>query len=398
MLKVEMLSTGDEVLYGQITDTNAAWLADYFFDRGLPMSRRNTVGDSLPDLIAVLQERSREADVLIVNGGLGPTSDDLSALAAATAAGVALVEHAGWLTRMEQFFAERGRVMAPSNRKQAQIPAGSEMIDNPVGTACGFALKLNRCLMFFTPGVPSEFKAMVEKQILPRLRDRFTLPEPPICLRLTTFGRSESELAQCLEPLTLPEGVVMGYRSSMPIIELKLTGPASQREAMEAVWPEVRRVAGDSLIFEGTEGLPAQIARRLDERGLTIAVSEQFTGGLLALQLNRAQAKLQASCVLPQRSGTLAEALTSSAGLRQSQQSDVSLVVAGEEGQQINFALSTPDGTYGLGVKFGVARHAISTRQEVSAMMALNVLRRWLNGQPLESEHGWIEVVESASL
>ncbi|VEB96185.1 CinA-like protein [Cedecea lapagei] len=76
----------------------------------------------------------------------------------------------------------------------------------------------------------------------------------------------------------------------------------------------------------------------------------------------------------------------------------MSLVVAGEEGQQINFALSTPDGTYGLGVKFGVARHAISTRQEVSAMMALNVLRRWLNGQPLESEHGWIEVVESASL
>ncbi|NIF57115.1 nicotinamide mononucleotide deamidase-related protein YfaY [Enterobacter sp. Ap-916] len=398
MLKVEMLSTGDEVLYGQITDTNAAWLADYFFHQGLPMSRRNTVGDSLPDLVAVLKERSHEADVLIVNGGLGPTSDDLSALAAATAAGVELVEHAEWLTYMEQFFAERGRVMAPSNRKQAQIPANSEMIDNPVGTACGFALTLDRCLMFFTPGVPSEFKAMVDKQIMPRLRERFTLPEPPICLRLTTFGRSESELAQSLDPLALPKGVVMGYRSSMPIIELKLTGPASQREAMEAVWPEVRRVAGESLIFEGTEGLPAQIARRLGERSLTLAVSEQFTGGLLTLQLNRAQAVLRASRVLPQAPETLAEALASSAEWRLNQQSDLALVISGEEDQQINFAISTPDGTFGLAVKFGTSRHALAIRQEVCAMMALNVLRRWFNGQPLESEHGWIKVVESVSL
>ncbi len=101
---------------------------------------------------------------------------------------------------------------------------------------------------------------MVEQEILPRLRQRFTLPDPPVCLRMTTFGRSESELAQSLNPLTLPPGVVMGYRSSMPIIELKLTGPANQLDAMLALWPEVRKVAGDSLIFEGTEGLPAQIA------------------------------------------------------------------------------------------------------------------------------------------
>jgi len=87
MINVEMLSTGDEVLHGQIVDTNAAWLADLFFTEGLPLTRRNTVGDSLNDLVAILRERSEHADVLIVNGGLGPTSDDLSALAAATAAG-----------------------------------------------------------------------------------------------------------------------------------------------------------------------------------------------------------------------------------------------------------------------------------------------------------------------
>lgn len=398
MLNVEMLSTGDEVLHGQIVDTNAAWLADFFFNQGLPLTRRHTVGDDLDALVAILRERSGQADVLIVNGGLGPTSDDLSALAAATAKGEGLILHPEWLETMTRFFAERGRPMAESNRKQAEIPASAEMINNPVGTACGFAIQLNRCLMFFTPGVPSEFKVMVEQEILPRLRQRFTLPEPPVCLRLTTFGRSESELAQSLNPLTLPPGVVMGYRSSMPIIELKLTGPAEQRDAMLALWPEVRKVAGDSLIFEGTEGLPAQIARSLQERQLSLTLSEQFTGGLLALQLSRAGAPLLASEVVPAQEETLAQAARWAAERRINHFAGLALAVSGQENDHLNVALATPDGTFALRVKFSVTRHSLAVRQEVCAMMALNLLRRWLNGQPLASEHGWINVVDSLSL
>lgn len=398
MLNVEMLSTGDEVLHGQIVDTNAAWLADFFYNQGLPLTRRHTVGDDLDALVAILRERSEQADVLIVNGGLGPTSDDLSALAAATAKGEGLILHPEWLDTMTRFFAERGRPMAESNRKQAEIPASAEMINNPVGTACGFAIQLNRCLMFFTPGVPSEFKVMVEQEILPRLRQRFTLPEPPVCLRLTTFGRSESELAQNLNPLTLPPGVVMGYRSSMPIIELKLTGPAEQRDAMLALWPEVRKVAGDSLIFEGTEGLPAQIARSLQERQLSLTLSEQFTGGLLALQLSRAGAPLLASEVVPAQEETLAQAARWAAERRINHFAGLALAVSGQENDHLNVALATPDGTFALRVKFSVTRHSLAVRQEVCAMMALNLLRRWLNGQPLASEHGWINVVDSLSL
>lgn len=398
MLNVEMLSTGDEVLHGQIIDTNAAWLADFFFNQGLPLTRRNTVGDDLDALVAILRERSEQADVLIVNGGLGPTSDDLSALAAATAKGEGLILHPEWLETMTRFFAERGRPMAESNRKQAEIPASAEMINNPVGTACGFAIQLNRCLMFFTPGVPSEFKVMVEQEILPRLRQRFALLHPPVCLRLTTFGRSESELAQSLNPLTLPPGVVMGYRSSMPIIELKLTGPANQRDAMLALWPEVRKVAGDSLIFEGTEGLPAQIARCLQERQLSLTLSEQFTSGLLALQLSRAGAPLLASEVVPAQEETLAQAARWAAERRINHFAGLALAVSGQENDHLNVALATPDGTFALRVKFSATRHSLAVRQEVCAMMALNMLRRWLNGQPLASEHGWINVVDSLSL
>lgn len=398
MINVEMLSTGDEVLHGQITDTNAAWLADIFFEQGLPLTRRNTVGDSLESLVNVLRERSEQADVLIVNGGLGPTSDDLSALAAATAKGEELVLHTEWLSHMERFFSDRGKVMAPSNRKQAEIPASAELVDNPVGTACGFAVQLNRCLMFFTPGVPSEFKVMVEKEILPRLRQRFTLPEPPICLRLTTFGRSESDLAQSLDHLVLPPGVTMGYRSSMPIIELKLTGPATEKAAMLALWPEVRRVAGENLIFEGTEGLPAQIARNLQARQLSLTLSEQFTGGLLALQLSRVSAPLLASEVVPSQEETLAQTAHWVAERRVKHFAGLALAVSGAEEDHLNFALATPEGTHALRVKMSTTRYSLAVRQEVCAMMALNMLRRWLNGKPVATEHGWINVVETLFL
>lgn len=395
MIRVEMLSTGDEVLHGQIVDTNAAWLADVLFQHGLPMTSRTTVGDSLDSLIATLQARSHEADVLIVNGGLGPTSDDLSALAAAQACGVELEMQQGWLEQMEAWFASRGRVMAASNRKQAEIPANAELIDNPVGTACGFALQLNRCWMFFTPGVPSEFKVMVEQQIIPRLKAKFTPPEPPVCLRLTTFGRGESDIAAELESLPLPEGVVMGYRSSMPIIEIKLTGPASQRVAMEQAWQQVRLLLAECTIFEGTEGLPALLARELTQRGAALAISEQYTAGLLYWQLAAASVPLRGADILPSRPETLEQQVTRTGQLAAQQQAALALSVGSLDQEEIAIALHTPEGSVGQRVKFSTGRHNLETRQKVVAMMAMNMLRRWLHGSKVSTGHGWIDVLET---
>ncbi|WP_370420663.1 nicotinamide mononucleotide deamidase-related protein YfaY [Pantoea vagans] len=395
MIRVEMLSTGDEVLHGQIVDTNAAWLADMLFQQGLPMTSRTTVGDSLESLIATLQARSHEADVLIVNGGLGPTSDDLSALAAARASGVELAMQQEWLEQMEAWFASRGRVMAASNRKQAEIPANAELIDNPVGTACGFALQLNRCWMFFTPGVPSEFKVMVEQQIIPRLKTKFSPPEPPVCLRLTTFDRGESDIAAELEPLALPEGVVMGYRSSMPIIEIKLTGPASQRVAMEQVWQQVRLLLAECTIFEGTEGLPALLARELEQRGEQLAVSEQYTAGLLYWQLAAASVPLRGADILPPKSEGLEQQVSRTRDLAAQQQAALALSVGSLEQEEISVALHTPEGSFGQRVKFSTGRYNLETRQKVVAMMAMNMLRRWLHGSEVSTGHGWIDVVET---
>ncbi|MBA0211634.1 nicotinamide mononucleotide deamidase-related protein YfaY [Pectobacterium brasiliense] len=396
MLRVEMLCTGDEVLHGQIIDTNAAWLADYLFQQGLPMTSRMTVGDDLDALVTAITQRSQIADILIVNGGLGPTSDDLSALAAATAAGEGLVEHAEWLARMEAFFAERGRVMAPSNRKQAQIPASAEMVDNPVGTACGFALQLNKCLMFFTPGVPSEFKVMVDQQIMPRLRERFAVADAPLCLRLTTFGRSESDLASQLDGMALPPGVVLGYRSSMPIIELKLTGPAAQQENMEQLWETVRTVAGENTIFEGTEGLPAQLARRLAERDMTLAVSEHFTAGLLNWQLQSANVPLVGGELLANVEDVSLSGLADYAcHLAERQGASLALVVGNRNDAELSLALHTPEGSFAQTIQFNVQRYSLKTHQEVVAMLAMNMLRRWLNGWSVYGGHGWITVLKT---
>jgi len=159
-----------------------------------------------------------------------------------------------------------------------------------------------------------------------------------------------------------------------------------------------RRVAGDSLIYEGTEGLPAQLARRLKAESQTLTVSEQFTGGLLALQLGRESAPLLASEVLPAKPHTFAETLNYGVELRQKQAADIALVIAGTLDNQVNFVLSTATGSYGLAVEFGISQHSLATRQEVGALMALNMLRRWMNGEALATEHGWIKIVESQSV
>ena len=130
------------------------------------------MGDDRESLLLAFQLAAERADAVIVNGGLGPTVDDLSQEIAAQAAGVELALNEEWLARMEEFFRRRSRVMPPNNKKQAMLPTTAEIIDNPVGTACGFALDIGRARFFFTPGVPRELRRMIEEQVIPRLLAR----------------------------------------------------------------------------------------------------------------------------------------------------------------------------------------------------------------------------------
>lgn len=281
-MKLELICTGEEVLAGQIVDTNAAWFANTMMEQGIECQRKTTVGDRLSDLVEIFKERSLVADIILVNGGLGPTSDDLSSEAAAEALGEPLVENSQWRQRLEDWFTRNGRVMSPSNLKQALLPESAVMIDNPVGTACGFAVKLNRAWLFFTPGVPFEFKAMVKDQFIPFINERFDAGEVTRVTKLLTLGSGESALADKLQALTLPSGITLGYRSFMPYIEIKLFARGEAAiEQIEDTVQLLEAALGTAVVCRDCDSLAKAVHNQLVNSGLGLSVAESCTGGAI---------------------------------------------------------------------------------------------------------------------
>ncbi|WP_025821164.1 CinA family nicotinamide mononucleotide deamidase-related protein [Shewanella marina] len=287
-MKLEMICTGEEVLAGQIVDTNAAWFANTMMDHGIELQRRVTVGDRLQDLIDVFIERSHYADVIVVNGGLGPTSDDMSALAMAQAKGEDLIENQQWRQSLEAWFAKNNRVMPESNLKQAMLPESAIIVDNPVGTACGFRVKLNRAWLYFTPGVPFEFKQMVSEQFLAFIKQTFSLSEPTAVYKLQTIGQGESALADVLDKLAIPDGITIGYRSSMPYIEVKLFARGEQAIAqLSALTSQVKQLLSNVVVTENIPTLSQAVHELLLLKRKTLSVAESCTGGMIASDLVR---------------------------------------------------------------------------------------------------------------
>lgn len=223
--RIAMLSTGEEVLFGDIVDTNACWISAELFNAGFQMTTRVTVGDSLEAISAQLSALAANHDVVIVNGGLGPTSDDMTAQAASTSANCNLVLFDEWVTRLNEMYQQWQRPMPQSNLKQAMLPAGSRLIDNPKGTACGFKLEIDGALCYFTPGVPHEFKCMFTHEILPDIQHNFIEVEKKHVHRIYTFGLSESGIANQIEALAPTSSISLGYRSALPFIEVKVFYP-----------------------------------------------------------------------------------------------------------------------------------------------------------------------------
>src|SRR5712692_7310105 len=225
-MRIEVICTGDEVLTGKIVNTNFSYMSQKLEDVGLSVRWETTVGDDRESLLRAFQLAGERADAVIVNGGLGPTVDDLSQEVAAQAAGVELALNEEWLTRMEEFFRRRSRVMPSNNRKQAMLPATAEVIDNPVGTACGFALDIGKARFFFTPGVPRELRRMLEEQIVPRLLERSGTQVTIHLKRFHSYGLGESHVDTLLtgvEELAPDGSVKLGFRAHYPQLETKLT-------------------------------------------------------------------------------------------------------------------------------------------------------------------------------
>jgi nicotinamide-nucleotide amidase len=291
-MRIEIICTGDEVLTGKIVNTNFSYMAQKLEDFGLSVSWGTIVGDDREELLAAFRLSGGRADAVIVNGGLGPTVDDLSQEIAARAAGVDLVLNEDWLERMEDFFKRRNRIMSANNRKQAMLPTTAEILDNPIGTACGFALDIGNARFFFTPGVPRELHRMLEEQIIPRLLARSGAPTAIHLKRFHSYGLGESHVDQLLAGVEelVPDGSVkLGFRTHYPQIETKLTARGADmeeiRRKLAATEAEVRRRLGNFIIAEDDQTLEGVVLAALAAREGSLAVVETFTAGQIAARL-----------------------------------------------------------------------------------------------------------------
>jgi nicotinamide-nucleotide amidase len=291
-MRIEIICTGDEVLTGKIVNTNFSYMAQKLEDFGLSVTSGTIVGDDREELLAAFRMLGERADAVIVNGGLGPTVDDLSQEIAARAAGVELVLNEDWLQRMEDFFRRRNRVMSENNRKQAMLPSTAEILDNPIGTACGFALEIGKARFFFTPGVPRELRRMLEEQIIPRLLARSGVSTAIHLKRFHSYGLGESHVDQLLTGVEnlVPDGSVkLGFRTHYPQIETKLTVRGADLDdiarKLAPVEEEVRRRLGNFILGEDDQTLEGVVLAALAERGGTLAVVETFTAGQIAARI-----------------------------------------------------------------------------------------------------------------
>jgi nicotinamide-nucleotide amidase len=288
-MRIEIICTGDEVLTGKIVNTNFSYMTQKLEDAGLAVEWETTVGDDRENLLLAFTLAGQRADAVIVNGGLGPTIDDLSQEIAAQAAGVELVLNEGWLKTMEEFFKRRSRVMPPNNTKQAMLPSTAEVIDNPIGTACGFALDIGRARFFFTPGVPRELRRMLEEQIIPRLLAKSGLQATIYLKRFHSYGLGESHVDALLTGVEqlVPDGTVkLGFRAHYPQLETKLTVRGRDMDDVRAklapVEREVRKRLGNFILAEDEQTLEGVILSALTARQGSLTVVETFTSGQIA--------------------------------------------------------------------------------------------------------------------
>jgi competence/damage-inducible protein CinA-like protein len=291
-MRIEVICTGDEVLTGKIVNTNFSYISQKLEDFGLSVSWETTVGDDRESLLLAFQLAGQRADAVIVNGGLGPTVDDLSQEIAAQAAGVGLVLSEEWLARMESYFQRRGRVMPPNNRKQAMLPVGAEVVDNPVGTACGFALDIGRARFFFTPGVPRELRRMLEEEIVPRLLAKSGMQTAVYLKRFHSYGIGESHadtLLAGVAELASDGSVKLGFRAHYPQLETKLTARGGDmddiRGKLAPVEQEVRKRLGNFILAEDDRTLEGVVLAELASRQATLSLVETFTSGQIAARI-----------------------------------------------------------------------------------------------------------------
>ncbi|MDJ0789270.1 MAG: competence/damage-inducible protein A [Myxococcota bacterium] len=290
-MRAEILTIGDELLRGEIVDSNKSFLSERLLGIEVHTDFHCSVRDEPAHMTDAFLRASDRSDIVLVSGGLGPTRDDLTIEVLARTFDRKLVLHEPSLEAMRAFFQRFGREMAKVNEKQAWLPEGSEALANPVGTAPGCMLEVEGAVFFCLPGVPRELQLMMAEQIEPRIAARLEQAghgdgRIARARLLRTFGIGESNLEQELEDVAREEGTSLGFRTSFPDNLLRPVARGATAEEAEArldrLEEAIRERLGAMVYATGTEGLEVHVVRALAEAGRTLAVAESCSGGRIA--------------------------------------------------------------------------------------------------------------------
>ena len=289
-MKIQLLLTGNELMSGHTVDSNSATIAEKLSVAGFNIARKVTIGDEYDCLVAEITQLSAASDVLIINGGLGPTIDDLTAEALSETTGQPLEENAVALAHLTSWCEKLKVPLNEANLKQAILPKGITVIPNPRGSAVGFYCDFQNCLIICTPGVPSELRAMLDQTIVDLLKQRFPEHTPRSTLRFQTFGLGESHLQQLInsEYTDWPDNVELGFRAGLPLLEAKLSieNPKFNNEQRQC-YERIQQLVGDYIVGEDSTTLPEAVIQLLQNNNQTIATAESCTGGQIAAAITQ---------------------------------------------------------------------------------------------------------------
>ncbi len=287
-MHIELLLTGNEIMSGDTIDSNSSRIAHQLARLGLIVKRKVTVGDDPNLLENELEEMISRSNLVIMNGGLGPTVDDLTAEVVASVANLKLVEHPQAIQHLNDWCSKRNLAVNSANYKQAMLPENCDILPNSIGSAVGFIVQIGKCTLMCTPGVPGELIPMLDV-IVERLNDKNIFSESKI-LRLQTFGIGESTAQQLINDKIKfwPSEICLGFRASLPQLEIKLT--ISDKKHLSTLLKYKEKVCGllgAHVIGEGEASLAQEVLKLLAKKKATLTTVESCTGGLIASMLTK---------------------------------------------------------------------------------------------------------------
>ncbi|HSR29948.1 MAG TPA: CinA family nicotinamide mononucleotide deamidase-related protein [Anaerolineae bacterium] len=396
-MRAEIVTTGTELLLGQIDDTNATYLARELRDLGIDLFFRSTVGDNELRIAYVLEQALARADLIIVTGGLGPTVDDVTRDAVARVTGRPLVLYPDLLAQIETFFARFGATMSENNRRQAYLPEGCIPVENPVGTAPAFIVEDERGTIITLPGVPREMRYLMQKTVIPYLQRRLGQRDVLVTRILRTVALGESRIDQAIADLETSSNPTVGLSAHPGQTDVRIVAKAPTQAEAEALVADfeakIRQRLGAAVYATGdAEGptLDAVIAGLMREKNATLAVAETLTRGELSRRLSAhsdvfrggvvatdGDALTQPLCLEGLPTSGEPGAIALAEGVRKSWNTSLGLAVLADEDDRAWVAVAADEGTHTRRLRF----QGRDFRARVwTTTLALEFLRRLLLG------------------